>query len=293
MGLALIDLMSVGRPRLFSEFVRGPAQAHIYMAHVGAGWAVARCPWGILTFFPRLDPLLKWLAIDGLGFHEGYFHPAKFIASCRTSWKRRSGPEVFDNGLGRAIWFASGARIQRICKTLAIFPSERRPALWSGIGLAATYAGGASVIELEELLSAAGKYSDEVAQGAAFAAKARCRAGNLTENTDTACKVFQIVLIQLPLGRRKFQITRRPTCDFQSDLHEPTTVLSDPLPSSQGAPPRWRTSVRSFPAPVQRLLEPAHVEIPPHRLSLTKPGHPYPSGFQSQCLRKSRLFVVA
>lgn len=123
MGLALLDLLSLGRPRLFRAFLEGPAQQHIYMAHVGAGWALARCPWGMLTFFPALDPLLKWLAIDGLGFHEGYFKPSKFITARGTSRKRQRNPEAFDNGLGRAIWFAAGARAEHVTKTLAAFPT--------------------------------------------------------------------------------------------------------------------------------------------------------------------------
>lgn len=190
MGLALLDLLSLGRPRLFRAFLEGPAQQHIYMAHVGAGWALARCPWGMLTFFPALDPLLKWLAIDGLGFHEGYFKPSKFITARGTSRKRQRNPEAFDNGLGRAIWFAAGARAEHVTKTLAAFPTERQAALWSGIGLAATYAGGASLSELQDLLAAAGEHRDEIALGAAFAAKARCRAENLTDNADLACAVF-------------------------------------------------------------------------------------------------------
>ena len=190
MGLALIDLLSVGKPRLFRAFAEGPGQQHIYMVHVGAGWALARCPWGMLTFFPFLDPLLRWLALDGLGFHEGFFHPSRFITICGTSPKRRKNPEAFDNGLGRAMWFASGARAELVTKTLASFPTERQAALWSGIGLAATYAGGASLSELRDLQSAAGKHRDEMALGAAFAAKARCRAGNLTDNANLACGVF-------------------------------------------------------------------------------------------------------
>jgi hypothetical protein len=103
MGLTMIDVVIRGTPRLFRSFVEGPANPHIYMAHVGAGWAMARCPWGLFTFAPRLDPLLKWLAIDGLGFHEALFHPSDYLERCRVSWKRRRDPEVFDNGLGRAI----------------------------------------------------------------------------------------------------------------------------------------------------------------------------------------------
>ena len=190
MGLAIIDLVTRGRPRLFRSFVEGPAITHKYMAHVGAGWALARCPWGRLTFAPHLDPLLKWLAIDGLGFHEGFFHGATESGRGRPSRKRRAGPEAFDNGLGRALWFATGARAGLVTQTIGAFPSERQAALWSGIGLAVTYAGGASPSELEEIQAAAGRNRHELALGSAFAAKARLLAENPTDDTARACRAL-------------------------------------------------------------------------------------------------------
>jgi hypothetical protein len=43
---------------------------------------------------------------------------------------------------------------------------------------------------IEALRTAAGPYRSELAQGAAFAAKARHRAGNTTEHTDLTCWIF-------------------------------------------------------------------------------------------------------
>src|SRR6266851_5230742 len=44
MAFALLDgLLPTRRSRL-DAFIRGPAARHIYMAHVGAGWAMARLP---------------------------------------------------------------------------------------------------------------------------------------------------------------------------------------------------------------------------------------------------------
>ena len=105
-----------------------------------------------------------------IGISRRLLPPGK--AACRTSWKSWRSPEVFDNGLGRAMWFASGARAELVIRTLAGFPRERHAALWSGVGLATTYAGGASLSELQALLSAAGGHRNEVALGAAIAAKA-------------------------------------------------------------------------------------------------------------------------
>src|SRR5882762_2527868 len=44
MALALRDAVTLGSNRL-TEFMEGAAKRHIYMLHVGAGWACARLPW--------------------------------------------------------------------------------------------------------------------------------------------------------------------------------------------------------------------------------------------------------
>lgn len=62
--------------------------------------------------------------------------------------------------------------------------------MWSGIGLAATYAGGATPAALEDLRAAGRGYARQLGQGAAFAAAARERAGNPTAHTELGCRVL-------------------------------------------------------------------------------------------------------
>ncbi len=190
MGLALLDLLTPGRSRRLGDFLDGPGAAHAYMVHVGAGWAMARLPWG-LTYFRHLDPLLGWLALDGYGFHQGYFHgPAAVDGQQRP--KRLGGYQqrAFDQGVGRSLWFVRGADVGQIAATIAGFPEARRADLWSGVGLAAAYAGGVGAAELDTLRRLAEPYWPELAQGAAFAAKARFRAGNPTAHTELACEAL-------------------------------------------------------------------------------------------------------
>src|SRR6185436_14746696 len=97
---------------------------------------------------------------------------------------------AFDQGLGRSLWFVSGANVDRARAWIEAFAPTRRRDLWSGVGLAATYAGGLDRAGLEALRSAAPDYRAELAQGAAFAAEARRRAGNLVAHTETACAVL-------------------------------------------------------------------------------------------------------
>ncbi len=127
------------------------------MTYVGIGWLLARLPGGIQGYLRRLqqvgakglsplqklDPLLGWLAIDGYGFHQGYFHWRKYIQGILPP-KNLSGYScrVFDQGLGRSLWFVKGANIHAIEEAIAQFQPQRRADLWSGIGLACGYAGG-------------------------------------------------------------------------------------------------------------------------------------------------------
>ena len=190
MGLALLDFMTPWNRGRFAHFARGTGNKHLYMLHVGAGWAMARLPGG-LRMFNRLDPTLRWLAIDGYGFHEGYFHARQSVAR-RIVPRRFKGyfRRAFDQGLGRSLLFVRGADPVAITETVAGFAASRQRDLWAGVGLAAAYAGGLERGDVTLLRERAGEHGRDLAQGAAFAAKARQRAGNPAAHTALACDVF-------------------------------------------------------------------------------------------------------
>lgn len=244
MALTILDgMLPVGGKRL-DRFVTGPAAHQVYTAHVGAGWAMARLPRVLQSRVQPRDPLLRWLALDGYGFHEAYFRTPLVVAGQRPprlplGWRTRArdATHVVDQGIGRALWFVCGADTDRLAETIAGFALERQPDLWSGVGLAAAYAGyqptadaaspqaagvtaGVSVpgapppeaaapgpagvpgaylvaapdhdmeARLHELAARAGSYLPDIAQGAAFAAKARYLAGAVTPHTEIAVRVL-------------------------------------------------------------------------------------------------------
>ena len=194
MGLTLLDYLSPWNGKRLQSFLNGPGAAHVYMVHVGVGWAVARLPWlrrHAQQYLTQLDPLLCWLAVDGYGFHEGYFNwrravERQAVPNQLKGYARR----VFDQGLGRSLWFVEGADVLRISSTVASFERERHADLWSGAGLACAYAGGVDQAGIEVMRMAAQPYTPQLAQGAAFAAKTRQRANNPAAHTEMACKVF-------------------------------------------------------------------------------------------------------
>src|SRR5262249_36414962 len=80
MALALLDSLTPWRRRRrFEHFAAGAGADHIYMLHVGAGWAFARLGWPLRLIGRRFDPLLRWLVIDGYGFHQGFFRWRRYL----------------------------------------------------------------------------------------------------------------------------------------------------------------------------------------------------------------------
>ena len=193
MALALQDGI-LFRSDQFLRFAKGAGRRHIYMLYVGAGWAYARLPWRrhrIERAFAELDPVLRWLAIDGYGFHQGYFEGKKqAISDLSTSRLSEHGRHVFYQGLGRRLWFIDGADVRRIYRSISQFSSLYHNDVWSGVSLACAYAGGIAPAAISELRSESGLHAAALAQGAAFAAKARHLADNPATHTDIACSVI-------------------------------------------------------------------------------------------------------
>ncbi|WP_433328121.1 DUF1702 family protein [Spirillospora sp. CA-294931] len=197
MALALSDAMAPWRRPRVRAFIDGPASTHVYMANVGIGWAMARLPRPLWRGIVPRDPLLRWLALDGYGFHEAYFATERHVTELRrprvkAPWPDPSGyaARAADQGVGRALWFVCGSDVEHLAATVGRFAPARRADLWSGVGLAAGYAGGVDADELEKLVKLAAGYRGELAQGTAFAAKARLLPDLATPHTSVAAEVI-------------------------------------------------------------------------------------------------------
>ena len=143
-----------------------------------------------------LLPWLRWLAIDGYGFDKAYFDPGRWVFSCAVPkpYPFDGAPAyflpVFDQGVGRAMWFVFGGDTVTIPGVIERFPVQRRADLWSGIGAAATYVGGPPRGDLAALINASGGYGAEMAVGAVSAIKARHHAGYVPDATVLAAELI-------------------------------------------------------------------------------------------------------
>jgi hypothetical protein len=191
LGLMLMDGLGPWKKRL-QAFLDGPGASYICLVYIGAGLVMPRMPVRPERILKRFDPFYCWMAMDGYGFYEGFFSGKntveKHIIPARvTGYGRRA----FDHGLGRSLWFSTGANVDRINEAITAFPEDRQADLWGGIGLACAYAAG--VVDrhaIEQTQQAAGPHQAQMAVGAAIAATFRQQAGNFAPHTELACDVL-------------------------------------------------------------------------------------------------------
>lgn len=195
MALTIRDVMHGARTR---EFLLGPGQRHIFLTYIGIGFAMARLPrptWR--KVLPDLSgspyfPTMSWLAVDGYGFDRAYFDIKRWVdqqyVPSPYPWAGDSDYflRAVDQGIGRALWFIHGADVAGVAARVDGFAEHRKRDLWSGVGLAATFAGGATPADLRKLADMSGEFRPEVGLGATFAVKARDYAGHMPEHSAAA-----------------------------------------------------------------------------------------------------------
>ncbi len=197
MAFTVLDAMG-RRGHRTRDLLLGPGQPHIFLAYIGIGFAMARLPRPLwkkvlpdLTGSPYY-PTMGWLAVDGYGFDRAYFDTRRWVDGQEVPrpypWDGSPGYflRAVDQGIGRALWFIHGGQVPGVAAAVERFASHRQADLWSGVGLAATFAGGAGSDELAALRRSAGSYRAELALGAVFAIKARTYAGFVPAHTEIA-----------------------------------------------------------------------------------------------------------
>jgi enediyne biosynthesis protein E3 len=224
MGAAVADSLPF-RQTLLLACIEAFKSDFLYLIHVGAGWALARVPWRRRQILASLDPLHRWLAFDGLGFHDTYFYHRHILAG----WRREPdgyNARAYDQGVGRALWFVASGSATAAVEMISALPAARHPDLWAGLGLAMAYAGPLHRNRMAVVVQMAGANWTHFAQGVAFACEARVLARHVPVHTHlTAVAVWD-------LGAEEVAGLVR--------------AARDRLPATDGDPPRyelWRRSV--------------------------------------------------
>ena len=247
MAFTIRDAFAGHRAR---EFLLGPGRPHIFLTYIGIGFAMARLPRRLWSkVLPDLTgtpyyPTMSWLAVDGYGFDRAYFLTEKWVEQqfVPAAYPWAGDPGYFlravDQGIGRALWFIHGADAAAVGAHVSRFASHRQGDLWSGVGLAAVFAGGCDPGDLEKLALTAGEFHADLSLGAVLAVKARDYAGFVPDATHAAM----------------YALTRL-TAVAAVELADRYEVLVDG-PAGEPAYELWRRAIRAyFAARVLDVLE--------------------------------------
>jgi enediyne biosynthesis protein E3 len=198
MAAVLLDRLNPFRGRRFVTLRRVHEAGYAYLLYVGAGWAMTKLRRRRLGSIGADEPLLRWLAYDGMGFSQAFFatergmrrwsaHPARCARTCDIRYQ----------GLGRSLWFRECGDVAALAARIAQLPPQHHDDVWSGVALAATYAGGIEPGDYAELRRLAGDHAAAAGQGAAFGAEAWRRCGHAPAHAHTAVEA----LAGVPLDR--------------------------------------------------------------------------------------------
>ncbi len=206
MAYTVLDAMSLGRGRRTRRLLWGPGRPHLFLAYIGIGFAMSHLPRPLWkNVVPDLDglayhPTMSWLAVDGYGFDQAYFHTRRWVDEQRrpAPYPWLGAPQyflrAFDQGVGRALWFIHGGQVQEVAAAVRRFATERQADLWSGVGLAATFAGGCPTGDLAVLRRIAAEddpdHETHLALGSVFAAKARTFSNFVPAHCEAALQAF-------------------------------------------------------------------------------------------------------
>jgi hypothetical protein len=227
MGLMFLDLLNPLRKRL-PAFVHGAGAPYRSLVYIGAGLVLARAPGSPRRYLRTVDPFHRWYVMDGYGFFDGFFRWDQVVSRAPALDLPGYASRAYDQGLGRSLWFASGADVGRILGCLQGFSANRLADIWGGLGLACAYAAGVLDRDaIAALVLAADEYAPDFATGAAVASTFRRQTGQPAPHTDLACEV----------------IWRRSSDDVAQVALEADLNLRPPLgPHSYG---EWRSRIRS------------------------------------------------
>lgn len=191
MSAYIIDFLNIfNKTKTINLFNNLIINSYEYLLYVGIGWAIARLPFKRKLLSQHINHFLYPLIIDGIGFHQGYFYTKsttqyQYIPNYIIS----NDYAAFDQGVGRSLWFSYGGHALSIANAINKFHWSRQANLWTGIGLAATYAGG-NLKSIVELCYLSKHYRANLALGSAFASKARHRSNSINYDAEYACSIF-------------------------------------------------------------------------------------------------------
>ena len=167
------------------------SENHAAQVYIGLGWAAAQEKRAALSFMNTHNPVMQLRVWDGCGYYDGIFRQRHTVKSqIRHDYIPENSYTMYDQGLGRCLWYLCKGDETKIPEMIKQFSSSRHPDLWRGLGIACAYVGGCDAMIFKTLSASAGQDRTQLGIGAAMAAKARILANSVTKDIELACNAW-------------------------------------------------------------------------------------------------------
>jgi hypothetical protein len=191
MAIALKSFEAGTFPHEWLLFASGAAAAHHAQVYVGLGWAIAKFNFPFLTAVEKLDTQFYFRIADGCGYYDGSFKYRRTVTNKELPlYLPTAAMPMYDQGLGRSIWYTEKADVHKMCSRVETFATSRHADLWRGIGIAVAYVGGCDDADLKTLMQHATTNGFQLAYGAALAARSRTIANTMTVDTNRCSRLW-------------------------------------------------------------------------------------------------------
>lgn len=191
MAIALKSFEKDTFPNDWLLFAGGPAAAHLPQVYVGLGWAIAKSNLPFLTTIKKIDSKFYFRIADGCGYYDGSFKHRRTVTNKELPvYLPAAAMPMYDQGVGRSIWYTEKADLHKICSKIETFATARHADLWRGVGIAVAYVGGCDDADLKILFQYAATNGFQLACGAALAARSRTMANTMTNDTNRCSRLW-------------------------------------------------------------------------------------------------------
>ena len=191
MAIALKDFENETFPHAWISFANGAAAAHQAQVYVGLGWAIAKFNFPFLMAIENLHSRFYFRIADGCGYYDGSFKTRRTVTNQELPvYLPAAALPMYDQGIGRSIWYTQKADIHKIRNKIETFVTGRHADLWRGVGIAVAYVGGCDDEDLKTLFRYASANCSQLACGAALAARSRTMANTMTEDTERCSRLW-------------------------------------------------------------------------------------------------------
>lgn len=158
---------------------------------VGFGGALAQSNARADIIVGQSDEFWSPAMLDGYGMHSAYFHWKGTVIDQQypMSFSDRQC-RLFDQGIGRALWYASSGSVRRLQQLIELFPLQRRIDMWHGVGVSMAHSGGVECSDMRRLRRSARASLSYLQQGVATAAKVRMEEHFIPDFTQGAFEII-------------------------------------------------------------------------------------------------------